>query len=239
MREILAAVLNLGMDRSGESLLVGALSHAKALLISSKELGRLYLFSIGKSCEGFESKVNANGRGYLSSLSLWYFNWDVHIPSPLRVLRERTTVFDGALSGERPRQKHAEEDSSELDGISFDRDVPSSERNPSKVFLGSPPKEWAFMLPSALDVLLADGVNRVAIKAKIFARSNCEIDQVKSGGPLLAKTNAKLLRFIAEVPNIVYCAGLFPEFSVKAFDSVAIDFNHRYILPSYCFGGVA
>jgi hypothetical protein len=68
------------------------------------------------------------------------------------------------------------------------------------------------------------------MKAKFLACSGGEFNQIKCGGPLLAKAKAKLLSLVAIVPDVVYCAGLFAEFTVKALNSIAIHFNHAMIL---------
>jgi len=83
MREVISAILNFGVNRPSKSLLFGALSYAKALLMFSKELGRFYLFTVRKGRKSLESQVYANGGGYFSGALFGYFNWNVHIPMPL------------------------------------------------------------------------------------------------------------------------------------------------------------
>jgi len=89
------------------------------------------------------------------------------------------------------------------------------------------------MVFPALDIFLADCANRVGHKPKVFVRSRGEINEIKRGEPLLANTKAKLLRLVAIVPDVVYCAGLFFEFTIKVFDSVAVDNYHPVILSIF------
>ena len=225
--KVVPAIRNLSVYRFGAALLARPLRDGQGLFSAPVDSLSLNLFARGQGSEVFEAQVNANALEWLANTwcSGLDINYDVEEPISPSVAGKVRAVLDLAVR-QGAAVEYAKGVAGKAECIAFAFQFPALDWHPAQRLFVTVAQVWAFLLAPRFGVLLADGVNRARVKAKLLAAAAGELVQVKAGMPAPAKAQGILLSVIAEVPDEVAGPALLVQQAGQRLHPVAIDQNH-------------
>lgn len=222
VQKILSCVGDLGVNLRRQTFLFGSLCLRQLVLKLTKTPRMLDLLPIGQRGKIFQPKVNAYATQWLERLNIRHFNHDVQEPVPAPISRKAGSILDLAF-WQRPGIEYAKRIASEPEGIAVALQVPAFERHPAKRTLATIAKKWTVELLARFGVLLAHGVDRAGVDAKLFAAAGSQHIQIEAGRPALAPLERVFLCVVAEVPNEIYRPRLLVQQTVQRLHAVAVN----------------
>ena len=117
-------------------------------------------------------------------------------------------------------------------GITLTLEFPALERNPAERPLASVTQKRPFLLATRLGVLLAHGIDRARVQAKLFAAASGQFVQIEPAVPGPAKAQGVFLPVIAVVPDEIAGPTLRIKQASQRLDTVSVDQQHTVNINS-------
>ena len=228
--KIIAAIRYLRVYRRHTFLFIRALSNSQRRLSAPVNALRLNFLARGQRGEVFQAQVNADtldgpagaGRNSID------FNDDVQKPVAPAVAGEARTVLDFPV-WQGAAVKNAEGITRKAKGVAFALELPALEQHPSERPFAPVAQVRPRLLAARLGVLLAHGIDRARVQAKLFAAASGQFVQIEPAVPGPAKAQGVLLPVIAVVLDEIAGPTLRIKQASQGFHPVSVDRNH------FCF----
>lgn len=225
MVKIAPGVRDFAMNFGGLPPLFRSLGNSQFFSKLKKMPWIVNFFSTGQRGEFLKAKIDSDTVRYISSRSFCYFNNNVEIPVPTRILGKITSILNlplWKLTG----IKNPIRLSVKTERITCLPDVCCLDRNPSEGLLTPIAQVWPPLDVPTFCVLLTYSVNGMRVKPQLFTAACGEVTQLEPAKPLLPPFESVLLCVIAEVPDVVNRSGLLVQLTIKGFHAITISQDH-------------
>lgn len=233
VKMVSAAIGNFGVYVSGLTPLVGPLRLPEPFLKLSIVARILNNLSGGKCGEVFQSEIDTDLAGDLSTIRLTERYDYIQIPVAFRILREIRPVLNDGVTGDSSTAKYPKNLLVEPESTVNDFYVLRSEWHPAETSPASVSQIWLIALPSSSCVLPADGMNYGCWNSEFGADAASGVNQVKSGRPFLSPFDRVFLRIVAVIPHHVDRPGIAIQLAFQVLNSVSVGQNHEQIISQH------
>ncbi len=221
--KVVAAVCRLRLDRLDAARLVRTLRRCQRFLCATVQALCFNFLARAQDSKILQAEVDADAAQWLTQRHVGYFDADVQEPVSARVAREVRTVLDLGADRQRAALEYLELTAVEVEAVRRFSQGAALERHPTERLLATPAQVGPLLLAARLRVLLADGVDRARVQAKLFAAAGCELVKVESGVPAATESQRVFLPLVAVVPDEVDRASLLVKQAIQGLDAVAVN----------------
>ena len=190
MVEIQPRILDTGMNIRGLSFFARPLGF-RHLLGQLCQMARIFYFlTCGQRGEIVEPEINTDGLADGPRRYIGKFQDHVEEPSALRVHGKIGAIANPCSIWNRTAIKYTKDSTGKLEITTMTCNVTSLDWNPSQRFTPAPAEIGPFLLPSAIGVLRADGIDGPRVEAKFLACPGSQVIKIEASGPTVAKPKA-------------------------------------------------
>lgn len=225
MQKILAPIRNPGVKISGLTRPAFPLRFCNPFLLAAIPSWRFNLGTIGTGCQRFQSQIDSDLLRSGTDFFFGNFADQIDVPAFAGVLTEAATFNRARKITAVPKAEGA---TGIAHGIVHDLDPGRLEGNPTRRPLPTP-AQFAFLgLLATGRVLLTHCLHGLRMQAQFFTAARGQLAQIWIRRPALIPAQRVVLRFVAEIPNLITRPRQGREFggATGIFDAVLEGFDH-------------